>query len=512
MAILTRNTFDISRESEYFSESELSMQVGYAKKDWAIVLLKELIDNALDAVESTERSPEISISLQADSVSVHDNGPGLPKAILERSLDYSTRTSSNVLYVSPTRGQLGNALKLLWVVPYIAAGGSVLVETADYCCQVSIEPRALGRPPEVTRSDAPLSPFVKNGTKVTIFWTQIASYLPSGENSEFYDPPDLARLCYQYAVLNPHLDITLEVEGETLISHSHRSEPWRKWLPSQPTSAHWYSEAAFAGLVGGYLSSQKEMSVRQFITEFDGLKGTQKVKAVMQQIAPSVRTMADLESDRVCNSLLTAMKSESSPVKPDRLGLIGKDHLEQRMGGDYFRYRRSSGYTQEGIPFLVEAAFCTGVDDSGLRLICGFNWSPTFKVLPLLEQIWEENCVDVTDPIFLVLNLSCPDLKFTERGKGAVDVDSCVRHEIKQIFNKVLKDWARHKRQQERNEIASMKALIALEKAYKEKPVKIRDAAFQVMEQAYLKASDNNSLPANARQIMYAARPLIMEI
>jgi DNA topoisomerase VI subunit B len=52
MTILTRNTFDISRESEYFGESELSMQVGYAKKDWAIVLLKELIDNALDAVES----------------------------------------------------------------------------------------------------------------------------------------------------------------------------------------------------------------------------------------------------------------------------------------------------------------------------------------------------------------------------------------------------------------------------------------------------------------------------
>ena len=31
------------------------------------------------------------------------------------------------------------------------------------------------------------------------------------------------------------------------------------------------------------------------------------------------------------------------------------------------------------------------------------------------------------------------------------------------------------------------------------------------MEQAYLKASDNNTLPANARQIMYAARPLILQ-
>jgi hypothetical protein len=36
-------------------------------------------------------------------------------------------------------------------------------------------------------------------------------------------------------------------------------------------------------------------------------------------------------------------------------------------------------------------------------------------------------------------------------------------------------------------------------------------AAYEVMEKAYLQASDNNTLPANARQIMYAARPLILQ-
>jgi hypothetical protein len=39
----------------------------------------------------------------------------------------------------------------------------------------------------------------------------------------------------------------------------------------------------------------------------------------------------------------------------------------------------------------------------------------------------------------------------------------------------------------------------------------LREAAFEVMEQAYLKASANGTLPANARQIMYAARPLVIE-
>jgi len=40
----------------------------------------------------------------------------------------------------------------------------------------------------------------------------------------------------------------------------------------------------------------------------------------------------------------------------------------------------------------------------------------------------------------------------------------------------------------------------------------IKDAAWQVMTAAYLKASDNGRLPANARQVMYAARPAILKL
>ena len=40
----------------------------------------------------------------------------------------------------------------------------------------------------------------------------------------------------------------------------------------------------------------------------------------------------------------------------------------------------------------------------------------------------------------------------------------------------------------------------------------IKDAAYEAMGAAYLKASGNGLYPANARQIMYAARPLILEM
>src|SRR5262249_20925505 len=40
----------------------------------------------------------------------------------------------------------------------------------------------------------------------------------------------------------------------------------------------------------------------------------------------------------------------------------------------------------------------------------------------------------------------------------------------------------------------------------------VADAAWTVMREAYLKASDNGALPAKARQIMYAARGRILEL
>ncbi|MGI9066215.1 MAG: hypothetical protein ACR2HX_07420 [Pyrinomonadaceae bacterium] len=40
----------------------------------------------------------------------------------------------------------------------------------------------------------------------------------------------------------------------------------------------------------------------------------------------------------------------------------------------------------------------------------------------------------------------------------------------------------------------------------------IKAAAYQVMERAYMQASVNNTLPANARQVMYQARPLVLKL
>jgi hypothetical protein len=67
--------------------------------------------------------------------------------------------------------------------------------------------------------------------------------------------------------------------------------------------------------------------------------------------------------------------------------------------------------------------------------------------------------------------------------------------------------WAKQRKREERDAAARQNRRYAM---MRHRSTSIRDAAFAVMEQAYLKASANGTLPAHARQIMYAARPYIM--
>jgi hypothetical protein len=63
--------------------------------------------------------------------------------------------------------------------------------------------------------------------------------------------------------------------------------------------------------------------------------------------------------------------------------------------------------------------------------------------------------------------------------------------------------WCKQRKREEREKSASRNRRYAMTRR---QSVTIKDAAWQIMEDAYRKASSNGTLPAHARQIMYAAR------
>lgn len=73
----------------------------------------------------------------------------------------------------------------------------------------------------------------------------------------------------------------------------------------------------------------------------------------------------------------------------------------------------------------------------------------------------------------------------------------------------VTQKWAKQRKQEERDASARQNRQFRMTRY---RMVTVREAAWRVMEKAYLKASANGTLPAHARQIMYAARGDIQQL
>jgi hypothetical protein len=61
--VLRRETFETSRLLDFCSERELVKQIGHAPDQWPLVVLKELIDNAIDAAEEAGVAPTITVEV-----------------------------------------------------------------------------------------------------------------------------------------------------------------------------------------------------------------------------------------------------------------------------------------------------------------------------------------------------------------------------------------------------------------------------------------------------------------
>jgi DNA topoisomerase VI subunit B len=518
---LVRKTFAVSRLSEFVSESELVKQTGHAVVQWLEVVVKEVVDNALDEAEEAGLPPQIEVSVDTDKceIVVIDRGRGIKADTVRAITDLSQKVSSRAAYVSPTRGQQGNALQTIFAMPCAlnnANPGFVVIESRGVAHRIAFEVDLLRGVPVAHYERE--SSVVRNGTRIATRWPKRASSLMNGGEAGFLQAVR-AFVCF-----NPHLGLTATWDGVERYEATPSEPDWKRWRPSDPTSPHWYDVQRLGRLIAAEIVFAEDKrrrcpTVREFVTQFHGLSSTAKGKAVLDEIGAQGMSLRDLHvDDRLVAALLAAMQRNSKPVNERRLGVIGRDHLAawaEAHGGDPASFEYRSGFfTHDGLPCAIEVGFAYAPKRSSRLSVAGLNFSPVIGGRPFnqLEGFLGEGRVGPDDPVIVFMHLACPRLDFTDKGKSRLELSPVVGTRMMELIGSVTKKWTRQKEAETRDRVAFLRRRQALARNASARRMTLVEAAFAVMEEAYSKASANHTLPANARQIFYVARPLVQAL
>ena len=511
---LARKAFSTSRLAEFASVSGLARQTGQPPGNWPLVIVKELVDNAIDAAEEAGVAPDVELSVRSDgSIVVADQGPGLAPKVVANLVDYTRRTSSRAAYVSPTRGAQGNALQTLIAMPYVLDGerGETVIESRGVAHRVVFTVDPLRQTPRLEHVKGPSA--VKIGTRIMIGSSERACSLVGGTRG------GILSLLGDFAWLNPHLRLSCDWLGEASVIGLPTDPAWEKWRPDMPTSPHWYDAPRLFRLIAATVAHAEDHrqpcpSLRDFVREFRGLSSTLKAAEIAEAAGASGLSLADFHrrGESAAARLFSAMRQLSRPVPPRDLGVIGKAHLLEmaattvRADEESFQYR-AAAFEHDGLPYVIETAFALRQAEGSI-CVEGFNFTPAVGDSPFrLEGKLAQQMIGPDDPVLAFAHVVSPRLEFLDRGKARVSLPLAVSLKLNELVGAVTERWRKQRKAEERHASASARRREAM--TSRARPVTIKEAAFEVMAEAYAHAAGEVGT-ANARQIYYAARGAIL--
>lgn len=301
----SRRLFERDDWTLFRSLSTLGQKAGVPLGKLPRLVIKELVDNALDACRSCRFG-----KLPGSGFFVEDDGAGIPGDDAQIASLFSIRrplTSSKLVRL-PTRGQLGNGLRVV-AGAVLASEGSLMVRTGGRALTLSPQDDGSTKVLRCERSRKP-------GTRIEIvFGPGLADKDP--------DPLALARVGQEFA-------------GKGT-DYKGRSSPW------------WYDGDAFYEL----LQAAGGQTVRDVVAKrLDGCgrKGSEVGGQLSGRLATSL-------SRQEAETVLAAARQLVKPVQPSRLGRIDRQpgFAGYARVGELIELQASRGKLNATIPVVVEA-------------------------------------------------------------------------------------------------------------------------------------------------------------
>ena len=456
---------DVSMVADYFSTEGLTKKTGVDPKSWDFVIIKELIDNALDAVEPL---PEKAIWIEYDSkekrLSIFDGGDGIPGEAIERSIyDFGVYHSSKRHLVTPSRGKQGNGLKTVICICHLNNYGLTWHTAEGEAVSFDIDASQRERG-EISTEKWILGATDRRGISVT--GPLLLKYR-------------LRRYVWEYAQSNPDVTITFEWDGEADVYKAGREAVNR----SGNTNISFYDLEHFQGLLSRQNGNRK---YKAFLRETFG-DAVSKAAGIDGRIR-------DLDGGELAAELVGLQAAQkNTKFKALRLHSIGLANVLELTD------------VITGLPWLIEYNM-ERLEEKAERLACACyvnntityrdGWGVTF---PEREQrigsqraesarcLWQllEYCTDYHWTFHFV----APALSYTDTGKTEFDITGIVDELAAVLEKAVAKEKRQHKEGAEKK--PSKRAVM---RAY--------------LRQAYELASTGGKYAITARQVYYKLREI----
>lgn len=424
----------------------LSQKAGVPVRHLRRLVLKELVDNALDA------GGKASIRVdETETYIIEDDGPGIKGSPTDiaRMFSINRPMVSSKLWRLPKRGALGNGLRVV-AGAVLASGGKLTVTTRN--------------------AEHRLTPRDDGGTSVS---------------SSLADYPIGTRICISFGQDMPQDPLAMRW-GEDAIRMAAGECYGGKASP------FWYDADHFFEL----LQAGRERPVRELIAQLDGCSGA---KAGL--IAETFKGMpcASLDRDQAV-ALLGAARSHAKPVSPKRLGSVGRiDSLPKWHAVETGSVQIGARNPKAEIPFVVEA-WCEyhGSAEDKVSISAFVNRTPIageIRGYRNKKNVSIHGCglghrFDAERGEYhIVFNIIAPHVPITTDGK-----EPDLTPFVKEIAAAIQAAVKRAKR-------AAPK--VPAKRSQKE-------IVLSVLDEAIAKVSDHGKYRFNCRQLYYAVRPYII--
>lgn len=477
---LMDRTYKTAIMADYFTEDELVKKIGLPKYYWNDVIMKELIDNALDSIEPLLEK-RVDIVRKLYGLGIFDNGEGISCDTVKNIYDFNYYISKNRHFVTASRGKQGNGLKTIISICFIRKW-RLLWHTND---GVILE----------ANIDADL---VKDGI-INVDFKEIGETDKHGvEIVGFNEPQEgyYTSYIYYYGVCNPDVLFTLDYLG-----NSYYREPTKEPVDkSKNISLSFYDYDTYKRFIRD--TQDGNTTYKNFLAEYFGtrIKNASKIKGKIKDI--------DFGSDEFITDFLELKNYQQSKkytlLKNQRIGLdnvINTNIIVENTDN-------SIGLNDRIIPCIVEFsvhknAFKSDSNkEKATNIQCYVNNTITYhdgRSICFRYDYYKIgdssthacNLAELLGKYYnfsFVFHIISPYLKFLDAGKTEIDISSFF-YELLDKLNKV---------------IAKENRAFSSENKKTNNRAIMRD----YVTEAFNKASNNGRYAITARQIWYKMREI----